>query len=193
MALLLVASTVMQGHYEWDDSWPYDAQCLFDNLIGNIGGTPKDWMSVSLALICINYPLSIIPLFKPSTQFLVKWLKMKPMAARNNAIERLQANTSHVTSIDGTMRRFSYILLSNIVRGISWMYFAPIALINSRICNFINDTFWFAFGVWSIMTDRDIPSSMIDGDENAMTFGQIVPVLLLTSLVLVSREAYDGM
>ena len=199
MAVLLVASTVMEGHYLWDDSWPYDAQCLFDYLIGNIGGTPKYWMSVSLALICINYPLNILPLFKPSVQFsdkwLKKWLKMKPKAARDNVIERLQSDISHMTSlkfIDGTVRRFFYILLINFVRGISWMYFAPIALLNSRICNFIADTVWFAYGLWGIMTDRDIPLSMMDGDENAMTFGQIVPVFLLTSLVLVSREAYDG-
>ena len=32
----------------------------------------------------------------------------------------------------------------------------------------------------------------MDGTENAMTFGQIVPILLLSSTLLVAREAYDG-
>ena len=30
------------------------------------------------------------------------------------------------------------------------------------------------------------------GAENAMTFGQIVPILLLGSTLLMAREAYDG-
>ena len=33
----------------------------------------------------------------------------------------------------------------------------------------------------------------MDGNENAMSFGQIVPILLLSSIVLVFREAYDGL
>ncbi|KAL8824217.1 MAG: hypothetical protein Q9191_005210 [Dirinaria sp. TL-2023a] len=31
----------------------------------------------------------------------------------------------------------------------------------------------------------------MDGDENAMSFGQIVPILLLSSTIFVSREAYE--
>lgn len=33
----------------------------------------------------------------------------------------------------------------------------------------------------------------MDGDENAMSFGQIVPILLLSSIVLLFLEAYDGL
>ena len=43
-----------------------------------------------------------------------------------------------------------------------------------------------------IIEDLAIPSSDMNGDENAMTFGQIVPILLLSSVLLVFREAYDG-
>ena len=34
MALLLVASTVIEGQKVWYYSWPYDAQCVFDDLNG---------------------------------------------------------------------------------------------------------------------------------------------------------------
>ena len=195
MALLLFASTMMQGHYEWFDSWPYDAQCLFDNLSGNIGGAPRYWMSVSLALICIFYPLNIIPLFERPMEFIAKWLEQKPKAARDQATKRLEKSISHTTSptlFKGRMKRFTCRLLILIVAGISCTYFALMALISSNICNLALDIFWFAYSLWSIIEDRDIPSWDMNGNENVMTFGQIMPILLLSSLVLVFWEEYAG-
>ena len=195
MALLLIASTVMQGHYEWYDSWPYDAQCLFDDLIGNIGGTPRYWMSVGLALICIFYPINIIPLFERPTKFFDLWLETKPRETQDQAIRSLREKRSNMTtptSFKGSIKRFGYTLLIMTVSTISWMYFALVALIGSRTCNLALDTFWFAYSLWSIIGDRAIPASDMNGNENAMSFGQIVPILLLSSIVLVFREAYDG-
>ena len=195
LALLLVASTVMTGHYQWYDGWPYDAQCLFDDLIGNINGEPRFWMLVNLALLCFYYPMSIIPLFERPMQFLDHWLKTKPMAARDQAIKRLKGIISHTTSPNsytGSMRRLTCRLAIRSVQGISWTYFALIALFTSRTYRIALDIFWFGFGLWGIIKDRKIPSSEMDGNENAMTFGQIVPILLLSSSLLVFREAYDG-
>lgn len=195
LASLLGASTVMMGHYEWDDSWPYDAQCLFDDLVGNIGGEPRYWLGVNLTLLCLNYPLNVIPLFERPRQFVGQWLEKKPMAARNHAIKRLKRFTPHTTppnSFTGSVRRSTCTLLITTVRGISWTYFALIALIDSQTCSIVLDNFWFGYGLWGIIEDRQIPSSEMDGNENAMTFGQIMPILLLSSSVLVFREAYDG-
>ena len=195
MAILLVASSVMEGHYEWYDSWPYDAQCLFDNLVGNIGGVPSQWLYADLALIFFFYPFNIIPLFKRPMDFLEKWLVTKPMMARDYAVDRLQTALLLIDSpnlVGGSMRRFTCKFSITVVRGISRMYFAVMTFIVSRVWNFVLDIFWFAYSLWSIIEDRDIPPSRIDGNENAMTFGQIMPILLLSSLVLVSREAYDG-
>lgn len=196
MALLLIASTVMQGHYEWYGSWPYDAQCLFDDLIGNIGGTPRYWMFVSLALICIFYPMNILVLFEQPTNLLELWLEAKPRETQKRTIKSLKEKRSNMTtptSFKGSMTRFGYTLLIMAVSTISWMYFALVALIGSRTCNLALDTFWFAYSLWGIIEDRAIPTSEMNGNENAMSFGQIVPILLLSSIVLVFREAYDGM
>lgn len=195
LALLLVASTIMEGHHEWFDSWPYDAQCLFSNLSGNIGGAPRYWMLIGLTLISINYPLSIIPLFDRPMEFVDKWLDKKPRAARDQAIIRLREYKSHMTSpnsITGRIKRFAYTLLILIVRGLSCTYFSLMTLIGSNIFTLVLDIFWFAYSLWSIIGDRDIPSSEMNGDENAMTFGQIMPILLLSSVVLVFWEAYAG-
>ena len=64
-------------------------------------------------------------------------------------------------------------------------------LFESRFIGLILDTFWFAHSVWAIMSDRNIPADQMDGDENRLTFCQVVPMLLLISTVFVLKEAYD--
>ena len=195
MALLIVVSTVMQGHHEWDDSSPYDAQCLFENLIGNIGGRPRYWMSVSLALICIYYPLNIIPLFEWPTEFLYLWMETKPRVAQDEVIEMLKDEMVHNTSpalFKGSIKRLGCTLSIKFVGLISWIYFVLTALIGSQTCMLALDIFWFAFSLWVMTEERKIPPSKMNGRENIMTFGQIVPILLLSSTVLVFREAYYG-
>ena len=193
LAVLLAASTVMEGHYDWFDSWPYDAQCLFDELVGNVNGSPKHWMLVSLVLICINYPLNIIPLFKRPTVFVNHWFETKPTAALEEAVGHLiDMQKTCPKSFKGSIKCLTCKLLILVVRVVSWTHFAIVTLIDSRTIDFVHNTFWFAYGLWSVIADRNIPSSDMVGDENAMTFGQIMPILLLSSLVLVFREAYDG-
>ena len=193
LAVLLAASTVMEGHYAWYDSWPYDAQCLFDELVGNVNGSPKHWMLVNLVLLCINYPLNIIPLFKRPTAFVNHWFGTKPTAALEAAVEHLtDTQRTFPKSIKGSIKCLSCKLLILVVRVVNWTHFALVTLIDSQTIDFVQNTFWFAYGLWGIIADRKIPSSDMIGDENAMTFGQIMPILLLSSIVLVFREAYDG-
>ena len=193
MALLLAASTVMEGHYLWYDSWPYDAQCLFDELVGNVHGTPKYWMTVNLVLICVDYPMTIMTLFGPPTEFLRHWLKKKPTAGMDRAVENLiDTLRTFPKCFIGNIKCLTCKLLILVIRVVSWTYFTLITMIGSRTIDFVHNTFWFAYGLWGIIEDRNIPSSDMVGDENAMTFGQIMPILLLFSLVMVFREAYDG-
>ena len=144
MAQLLIASTVMQGHYEWYDSWPYEAQCLFDDFNGNIGGQPRYWMFVGLTLICLNYTLSIIPLFEWPTRHLYLLFYTKPRAAKDQAIEKLKEKLSnHIspTSFKGSMKRFGYILLILFLSTIGGMYFALLALVGSNTGYLVLDIF----------------------------------------------------
>ena len=195
IALLLVASTVMQGHYRWYDSWPYDAQCVFDDLNGNIGGLPGQWMFAGLCLICINYPMNIIPLFEPLMKFVERWSVTKAKMATDRAVERLEEIISHTDSpslFKGSVKRFTCRMSMTIMKGIIWAYFVLLVFLSSNTFFLIMDTTWFSWSLWSIIGDRDIPSSDMNGNENAMTFGQIIPILLLSSLALVFHEAYNG-
>lgn len=46
--------------------------------------------------------------------------------------------------------------------------------------------------LWCLWLDRNIPPSEMDGNENDMTFGQLVPILLLSSTLITYKEAYHG-
>ena len=193
MALLLAASSVMEGHYRWYDSWPYDAQCLFDELVGNVHGSPMYWMLVQLGLICYSYTSNIIPLFDRPSEFANYWLETKPRAFMDEAVEHLiDMHTTSPKSFIGSIKCRTCKLLNLVIRVVKLIHFVPKTLIGSKIIAFAIDIYWFAYGLWGILGDRNIASSDMIGDENAMTFGQIMPVLLLSSLVLVFREAYDG-
>ena len=57
---------------------------------------------------------------------------------------------------------------------------------------FILGLLWAAYSLWCLWLDRNIPPSEMDGNENDMTFGQLVPILLSNSTLITYKEAYDG-
>ena len=202
MGILLVASSVMEGHNAWFDSRPYDAQCLFDDLNGNIGGDPRYWMCVNLALL-VFYPLNIITLYKRPSGFVDDLLEEKPRKAPKEAIQHLQrkkANPNSPSVSEGSskrwsfmLKRFSFTLQIALVSIAGGIYLLLGAIVASKACNLAVDFAMFGYSVRCLMNDRAIPASNMDGNENAMSFGQIVPILLLSSILLVGREAYDGL
>ena len=53
--------------------------------------------------------------------------------------------------------------------------------------------FGVSYGVSQVITNRnDTPRAGISGDQNAMTFGQLVPLLLIALPVLAAGEVYSG-
>ena len=195
MAFFLVASTIMQGHQFWYDSWPYEAQCVFNDLKpGNFGGDPAVWMSVDLILIAIGYPLNIIALYDRPADFVTNLLYTSPRKAMAGAIGYLNNNrpmTVQASPINRFKRAF-YTTLIAYLRMIRAVYTFLYELGSSRWFNILFTTGWFVAGLIGLFGDKNIPSSDMDDDENAMTFGQIVPVLVLSSTIVVAREAYEG-
>ena len=203
MGILLVASSVMEGHNAWFDSRPYDAQCLFDDLNGNIGGGPRYWMCVNLGMLFVLYPLSIITLYERPSGFVDDLLEEKPRKAPKEAIQHLQrkkANLNSPSVSEGSskrwsfmLKRFSFTLQIALVSIAGGIYLLLGAIVASKACSLAVDFALFGYSVRCFMDDRAIPASDMDGNENAMSFGQIVPILLLSSILLVGREVYDGL
>ena len=195
VAVLLATSCVMQGHYAWFDSWSYDAQCLFDDFIGNVGGGPRYWMSVNLFLIGYSYSLSIITLYPRPTAFVAEWLAEIPKELLQKRIWRLQDKRAELTgrSFAGIGVQLAYcVTLQGLLTTVRLTHLMLIALITARSANCVLDMFWFAYSLEGLVGDRNIPASDLDGSESVMSFGQIVPILLLTSTVFVFGEAYVG-
>ena len=191
MALQLAASVVMKGHCLWYDGWPYDAHCLFAELRGNIHGFSKRWMIVYLALICLIYSLNIIPLYHRPKAFMHHWLETKLRAFMDRSVECLIDELGTSPRSINWVKYLAWKLLIPILRILIWIHVAFSTSNGSRISHFLQDIVWFAYSLRVIMVDRQIPSDMV-GEENTMTFGQIMPILLLISLALVFRETYDG-
>lgn len=200
MAIFLTASTIMQGHRDWYISWPFDAQCVFNDLtFANVGGEPARWMYANLAFIIIGYPPGIVGLYKPPRRFVNKWLHDKPAAVSDRFIGYCESKRGEgITCSTRTTyaRNVLYWILMACARicfgGYILLYKIVAALNDSRWFNLMFCLTWFGLGVASVFHDRDIPQWDMDGSENAMTFGQIVPILLLSSTLLVAIEAYFG-
>ena len=195
MAILLVASTVLQGHEAWYDSWPYRAQCVFDDYaLGNLGGEPARWMYTNLVLIVVDYPSSIIMLYPDLRDFGWRWLFTNPTEGMQRIAGFFKRKRS--LAITSRARRALYLFCIASIevfrRIYSFLVRTATCILVSRWFNLLFNLAWFILGLVSVFEDRNIPKSDMDGDENTMSFGQIVPILLLTSTVVVSREAYDG-
>lgn len=74
----------------------------------------------------------------------------------------------------------------------SFIYMLIASIFASRWTNHLLCVGAFIYGLVGLFQDRNIPMENMEGDENLMTFGQIVPILVLSSTMFVAREAYEG-
>jgi len=195
LALLLATSCVMQGHWAWFDSWSYYAQCVFEKLIGNISGGPAYWMGVNLFLIGFGYPLSIVVLYERPSSFLGRWLFKKPRLFLDSRIQVFKGKRVHAlgyASVRAMIKEMIVAMQLGFLVLARSVHLVLATLLTSRITTFLLDVSWFIYSAYSLVQDRNIPQSEMDGTENAMSFGQIIPILFLSATVFVLREAYDG-
>ncbi|KAL8820843.1 MAG: hypothetical protein Q9191_007432, partial [Dirinaria sp. TL-2023a] len=185
LAMMLVA-IVLASNPRWAASTPCPAQCLFNE-------PDKDFALTSpyfYALI-LHYATSIWRVF--DTSAVDKYLLGRP-----REVLRLNAQRSK--------RQGSNFSKRSIIRSETWpnlrqwvtmclirVYLGFAALLGSMTINLYYDLLWFSLGLAGILLLRDIPSSDMNGDENRLNFGQIVPMLMLASIVLTFKEVYTGM
>ena len=189
MGILLIANNVMQGHRAWYDSWSFNAQCLFDELVENWGGSPGYWAEVNMASIVVVYPIQILPLFESTSEFIDEWLWKRPVERINKAIRTSNELVSSSRSLSMKLR---YQCQNSIYKMAFALYILVAALLGSRAASFVIDISWFVYGTWSVMSDRGFAAGLMDGSENSLTFGQIMPPLLLSSTILTFKVIYEG-
>lgn len=193
MFVLLFAYTVIEGHWEWYDSRQYEAQCVFDDLIGNVGGLPGVSMSVNIFFLVTYYSWAIFCLYTRPSEAFISWVYDKPldsMAAGIILLEQRRAHSDRRWNMVPVRVFYSVLLFGLII--IRGGYIVVTALLGSQYLDFMLGLIWAAIGLWGLVNDRSIGRADMEGNENGMTFGQLVPLLLLSSTLVTFKEAYDG-
>lgn len=194
IAFALAVATILQGNQYWNgDSWNAPAQCLFSDLRGNYSGVAARWSLAWLFILVFGYSATILDLYE--NNFLHSLLIEKPMNKLKSVQHAVRIKRSVWASTGGAKSVIARIILppvDTLLLGAAKSYVGIAAVSGSVTFGLLFDLGWFASGLWAIITDRDIPRTQMDGDENAWGFGQIVPVLLLSSIILTFRELYVG-
>ncbi|KAL9577795.1 MAG: hypothetical protein Q9212_006139 [Teloschistes hypoglaucus] len=196
MVIILIAmivASVLEGNRYWLDAWSAPAQCLWNDLRGNVAGKPAGWMAFNIVLLVLVYGTRITRLY--GSAYLDELFFLAPLAKMRKAFTTLQAQRTAIRPAKGLQASMlRAVCVSG--QGILWVtikVFSGIGITMESIAiNLCFDIFWFAFGCWGLKIDRDIPSSEMDGNENEWGFGQIVPVLLLCSTILIFKDLYLG-
>ncbi|KAL9602803.1 MAG: hypothetical protein Q9179_002428 [Wetmoreana sp. 5 TL-2023] len=187
--IAMIVATVLSGHRLWYDSWNSSAQCLFDDLQGNIQGEPARWMAAQIFLLVYGYGVAILRLYKTEA---LEHLLDKFISKMRSAQSAIRNNASSYEGIGSLIVLIILVPLDFLLGVAIKGCMAVFIFIDSMTISLFFDVGWFAFGLMSIIEDRNIPAAEMDGNENEWGFGQLVPVLLLSSVVLSFKELHTG-
>ncbi|KAL8946500.1 MAG: hypothetical protein Q9222_007116, partial [Ikaeria aurantiellina] len=189
MGLLMIVTFVLAGTKDWEANLSCPAQCLFDE--------PKRDLSLTypymIALI-LHYGTSIWRVF--DTQRFDRYFLHYPREELQRIIRSAKRTNSNASSI--TNRHLEKLQVANATTVVyKWTlvlaiksYLAVAAVLGSLTITLWYDIVWFSLGLTGILLGRQLPGDKMEGDENELSFGQIVPVLLLASIVLTFAEIY---
>ena len=190
----MLAASIMKGHWAWYSSWNSPAQCLFDNLLGNVGGEPGKSMLINLFLLVFGYATAICGLYRFT--WLDEVFYNRPIENMSNACTRLQTKSAAMRTkgrLQSCIALALVVPFKVFVSSTRKFYIGFVTILVSLTASFMLDIVWFALGVWDVISDRNIDLDKMDENENAWGFGQIVPVLLLFSIILTFKELYESM
>ncbi|KAL8756781.1 MAG: hypothetical protein Q9199_002705 [Rusavskia elegans] len=190
--VLLLAALAMEGHRSWYESWNSPAQCLFNEFLVKVGGEPGKWMRSQMVLLTYSYTVSMARLFNPDKLDIL--LYERPLRKMERSIARLQDCIVSSIALGGWISYVTSILLLPAWAFVAcgkWGFVALTAIVGSTTVSLCVDIAVSAIGVWGIIDDRNIPKSQMDGNENAWGFGQLIQVLLLSSILLTFKDSYS--
>ena len=191
--VFLMVALALEGHRQWYDSWNCPAQCLFDEFLVEVGGEPARSMTSSMAILIYSYSVSVAQLLKPYGFDLFFFERLVRKMERS--VASLQDGMVSSSSKAGLTSYATSILLLPVWAFMTCLKKAFIgitAIVDSVVVALCSDVVWFALGLWDLLALRNIPREEIKGNENAWGFGQVVQVLLLTSIVLTFKDLYSG-
>lgn len=195
MLIMMLAALVLQGHRDWYDSYNCDAQCVFDNLLGNISGSPAYWMKINICMLIYGYGGSFLCLYEGLSNAFILYFWTIPVTRMRNGIITLGRLKAYLGTSPAIVAFPAWLAVGTaeiLLAIILSVYIAIAALLGSTVVSLYVDVFYFAYGVWGFTQDRATASLDMVGNENEMGFGQIVAPLLLASTIMTFQEVYIG-
>lgn len=185
MGTMMMVALALASTRGWIASITCPAQCLFDDQRRDLSLTYPYFIA-----IVIHYGTSIWRVFD-TRRFDRHFLQSPREKLRRlkRGAKRTNSNASSITrqtAVVATFTRDWFLVLA--IR----CYLAIVATLGSLTISLYYDIIWFALGFFGILKNRQVPASEMDGNENQLSFGQIVPVLLLASIILTFKEVYSG-
>lgn len=186
MAVMLATLQVFSAHKDWSNSWAYNFQCLLDDLVGHVGGQPAMWMGINLAFIVENYTATVACLFESEYGWATLWLFERPrkyLSRRWKATEQSR----------GQSKVYKFILMLPVATFFG-LVIAIAVLLDSGCVALLENLFWFAYGLYWIICDRNSvsPEDFEEPEEGKWGFGQIIPLVMLSTILFTLGEAYYG-
>ncbi|KAG8526739.1 uncharacterized protein KY384_008168 [Bacidia gigantensis] len=193
----LIAFEFLQAHDDWGDYGCVPAQCAFDdNLMSNIHGSSALWLAVDLVLLSTGYVSGMSNIYNGPSKMLHKWfhdwpervLKAKLKEKKDGGADALSVPTllrPYMEKVFGAFHGIKYFFWKSLLT----LYRCIWTIYGSSCILWAGSLGWFGYVLYQIVDLRTNSPSSMDGDQNKMGFGQIVPVCLLASTYFAYREA----
>ena len=189
MLIMMLVAIVLASNVAWATSKPCPAQCVFNDPDKNFART-----NPYVVALVLHYATSIWRVF--DTSALDEYLLRRPRATLRCTVQNSKPQNSN--SSDRSIFRgqgapkMMWICQWLAIVAIR-VYLGVAAIFGSLTISLYYDILWFSLGLMGILWGRDIPTSDMVGDEHQLSFGQIVPMLMLASIVLSFKEVYTGL
>lgn len=199
MALMfatMVSYQVLVAHDAWNESGPYPAQCLFNDLPGNVSGTSIPWLTFNLFSLLVGYSIGLLSLFGSLSSAVDTWVVQKPVSRLEKWISKLrlwrQKAARRSSKILYVPRACTSIIAEKFLLLLKSVYLLLITLTDSTWASLVYSAGFFVYGTLAIWRTRASPPADMEGNENELTFGQIIPLCMLASIIVVFKQAFEG-
>ncbi|KAL8915449.1 MAG: hypothetical protein Q9171_000013 [Xanthocarpia ochracea] len=185
MGTMMLVAIALSSTHDWAMNISCPAQCLFDQEKRDLSFNYPYFIALT-----IHYSTSIWRVY--DTQRFDRFFLTYPRERLQKIVrgmKRTNSNASTITQHTTAAAAFTFNWFSALTIS---CYLAVAAILGSLTISLYYDIVWFTLGFMSILQSRQVPASSMDGSENELSFGQIVPVLLLASIILIFKEVYTG-
>ncbi|KAL9044937.1 MAG: hypothetical protein Q9214_001964, partial [Letrouitia sp. 1 TL-2023] len=186
MLIMMLVALVLASSNSWGVGLSCPAQCLFSEPGRNFQITGPYMFALVL-----HYSTAIWRVF--DTAVIDRFILHYPTQTLRSITQPLKRTDSGLTGSSTNRLRMattSISLLQWVVACFILIYLILAAILGSLSVSLYYDIIWFSLGLVSILWTRDIVEGNMDGNENQLSFGQIVPILLCSSILLTFKEVY---